>query len=442
MANRPPLVHALLPPGKHFFQHHMVFGKDTALAARFDASVTEYEANLRERIMQALQLASSSTNALGTKVWLRTQPWNLLQNVLCATINAITRRLATEYGLGLFDFDFWAWDKVDDGAVSGVHSLETSRVESMFADCTHVGPAHSGMAGEVMLDVRYSRWVILPRGEGDRPILNGAYLDDSVPLWEQGVQVYLLALDDGRDISTRKQVAENAFLFDPIKLMRHAGLTEKMLLVAKLGTGDVYRVKAAWLNAVPEGPPLPNFDHCRYLRTDAGKGRVTIYVRQSEYFRSLGYQPPLPRLLPLLDTGFAAHFQGTLGAGFGTKTESFGRHSHSHLHLRRGRRLQTSDTAHVHHIHEHVCRDFPLHAWSLLPYATSRWFMHGSVQHGNGLKDFDWWRIGIKDEKLFNNGTLLLLRMISQSPSVCAAGRRAQASEFPAGNEVDGEGVD
>ena len=80
----------------------MVFGKDTALAARFNASVTEYEANLRERIMQALQLASSSTNALGTKVWLRTQPWNLLQNVLCATINAITRRLAKEYGLGLF----------------------------------------------------------------------------------------------------------------------------------------------------------------------------------------------------------------------------------------------------------------------------------------------------------------------------------------------------
>jgi hypothetical protein len=45
----------------------------------------------------------------------------------------------------------------------------------------------------------------------------------------------------------------------------------------------------------------------------------------------------------------------------------------------------------------------------------SRWFMHGSVYLGNELKDFDWWRIGIKDEKLFNNGTLLLLRMNSQS---------------------------
>jgi len=134
----------------------------------------EYEFNLRARAVQALQLASTSNLTLGTTVWLRTTPINLVFNTLVEDFNQITRGVAQDLGLGLFDQDQFLYDMIEyDNSILLNQILdnpgtlpkdlsEAANLKVLYKDDIHVWPPFDAASADVLLEKTLSQWLTWP----------------------------------------------------------------------------------------------------------------------------------------------------------------------------------------------------------------------------------------------------------------------------------------
>lgn len=137
-------------------------------------AVHEYANNLRDRAIQALQLASTSNLTHGTSVWLRTSPNNILLNALLDEFNSITRGVAADLGLGLFDEDKFLYDEIGYDYSKFLKQLkeewnsppeelsEAQYIKPMFQDKIHVWLPYGAACATAVMEETYTKFLTWP----------------------------------------------------------------------------------------------------------------------------------------------------------------------------------------------------------------------------------------------------------------------------------------
>jgi hypothetical protein len=362
--------------------------------------VDEYEKNLRIRILQARQILDD-TNSAHTELWLRTSPVNAHLQVLLYEVNSITRRLAAEYNCGLFDYDFMIYDKIqftsfDRTELQHFDDYHHIVHPNLFVDEIHNVPHLSFMGAKILLEETYSKWRIPP-----------LKVEDTTPIYQSGIKVYLIANKD-TDMNTYTDLMNNAYLFDHVNNLRHSGLNMKLLELAKLGIGDVYKIKHNWMESIREGAPLEDFSDCSLVRVKYVQNVTLlcsnapidcVYGKFRHYFMGLGDAPVQKRLKNLF--GINKHIE--------KKVKPF---QNRLLIRRRGLHDSYSNEAKVTHIYtENVCNHHhvPIH---LLPIAIYYWsWKEYSNDHLLPLWEFAKFWNEFPENKIFNNGTQVVVKV-------------------------------
>ena len=153
----------------------------------------EYAVNLRARAAQALQLAGTSNLTHGTTVWLRTTPVNLVFNTLVDDFNQITRGVALDLGLGLFDQDQFVYDMIEydsslllnqiqDNPGTPLKDLsEAKNLKPLYLDDIHFWAPYDAASAEALLEQTFSKWLTPPNPAKSRQLASSA-TNHSCPL--------------------------------------------------------------------------------------------------------------------------------------------------------------------------------------------------------------------------------------------------------------------